>query len=401
MLTRIISFRPLPLHWNKNKLSGPTTQALDLLAYSELLDIVLIASVNGNSMPSIALGAILSGPCRCSPPPGAQLFSPPLSLVPLVRTRYIDQDPDLTDDYLNACWGAHIIEPQSGDIYVMTTPSSLLRHFPYSVPELVDMSPFSFSAAADDHHVFMGWKATAEVVVELEMGRSDLEGPILACGVRFPCKPLPRRREVVVSRTVPTQTLAFSIYGPSGWDNVLQGLYRSTEDRVYMQSLLNREVIAFKTESKEDPGVRWGRKFKSPIPVHSSTPSSLTLCTPPPMDQLQHLNLVYVGLVDTTGSLFAMSPDRFPLVVFSSAERGRVKLETAGGKPKQQLYGSENEDEDRAKRCLDRSSRRCLVGMYLLEGGDRDGPEYRLKQLIDGDAGCCAGFPLDMLGQAW
>jgi hypothetical protein len=37
--------------------------------------------------------------------------------------------------------------------------------------------------------------------------------------------------------------------------------------------------------------------------------------------------------------------------------------------------------------------RRCLVGMYLLEGGDGDSPEYRLKRLIDGDAGCCVGRP--------
>jgi hypothetical protein len=58
------------------------------------------------------------------------------------------------------------------------------------------------------------------------------------------------------------------------------------------------------------------------------------------MDQ-QHLDSVYVGLVEATGSLFAMSPGRFPLVAVSGAGQGRVKLETAlaGGEPKQCSYG--------------------------------------------------------------
>ncbi|KAJ7834136.1 hypothetical protein B0H14DRAFT_2591062 [Mycena olivaceomarginata] len=160
-----------------------------------------------------------------------------------------------------------------------------------------------------------------------------------------------------------------------------------------MQSLLNGEVVAFKTGSKEDPGVRWAQSIfdvlRSPAQgtffvLLQPCPQLYTilpnLAHTTLMDQLQHLNLVYVRLVDTTGSLFAMSPDRFPLVVFSSVGRGRVKLETAGGNPKQRLYDSENEDEDGAKRCLDWSSRRCLVGMYLLEGGDGDSPDLQIAQ---------------------
>jgi hypothetical protein len=45
-------------------------------------------------------------------------------------------------------------------------------------------------------------------------------------------------------------------------------------------------------------------------------------------------------------------------------------------------YGSEDDQ------CLDRNSlytdRRCLVGIRPLEGGDGDGPEMRMKRLIDG-----------------
>jgi serine/threonine-protein kinase/endoribonuclease IRE1 len=123
------------------------------------------------------------------------------------------------------------------------------------------------------------------------------------------------------------------------------------------------------------------------------------------MDQLPHLQSAYIGLVEETGSLFAMSPDRFPLVVFSGgggAHKNRViKVIDEGPRElpsdvdavteerkrrekamKQRNYGSED------ARCLDRSSlytdRRCLGGIRPLEGGDGDGPENRLKRLIDG-----------------
>jgi serine/threonine-protein kinase/endoribonuclease IRE1 len=62
------------------------------------------------------------------------------------------------------------------------------------------------------------------------------------------------------------QTLAFSTYGPSSWDNILQGSYRSTGDGVYMQSLPNGEVISFKARGEgENHSVLWGCKFKSPM----------------------------------------------------------------------------------------------------------------------------------------
>ncbi|KAJ7805587.1 hypothetical protein B0H14DRAFT_2611242 [Mycena olivaceomarginata] len=347
------SSRPPPLH--KCKVSGPAKQPDPLADNSELLDIVLLASVDGkfhalNRTTGHTLWSMSSSSSSSS-----TTVSPPLSLAPL--------DLDLTDGYLDACQETYIIEPQSGDIYVMATPSSPLRRFPYSVPELVDMSPFSFSAG-DDHRVFVGWKATSEVVVELETGEVRFGGANTCpwgrlLDERDGREPPPRRREVVVGRTdyyvtvhtrpssgrnrVPAQTLAFSTYGPSGRDNVLQGSYRSTKDGVYMESLPNGELLAFKTGSREDPGVLWGREFKSPIvaifdvlrspaqdtffvllqprpQLHTILPK-LTHATS--MDQLPHLGSVYISLVEETGSLFAMGLDRFPLVAFTAERKQR------------------------------------------------------------------------------
>ncbi|KAJ7809420.1 hypothetical protein B0H14DRAFT_3759881 [Mycena olivaceomarginata] len=388
---------------------------------TELLGIVLLTSVDRK------LHALdrATGETRWSmaaPGPSSAQCS---TLAPLVRTAPPDSDPDPEDDDDEEQHNTpyYIIEPQSGDIYVLAPPhsrSAPLQRFLYSVPELVDMSPFSF-AAADDHRVFVGWKATSEVVVELETGAVRFGGADTCPWGPFPDldardgrgrEPPPKRREVVLGRTdyhvtihtrpsnghklVPVQTLAFSTYGPSSRDNVLQGLYRSTEDGVYMQSLLNGELVAFKAGSKEDPGVRWGREFKSPIvaifdvlrspaqdtffvllqprpQLHTILPK-LTHATS--IDQLPHLESAYIGLVEETGSLFAMSADRFPLVAFTG---GRKRRENA-----MKLRNNGSGDDE----CLGRSSlytdRRCLVGMHPLEGGDGDSPEYRLKRLIDG-----------------
>ncbi|KAJ7798730.1 hypothetical protein B0H14DRAFT_3543993, partial [Mycena olivaceomarginata] len=448
----LVSFRPPPLH--KCNVSGPAKQPDPLADNSELLDIVLLASVDGkfhalNRTTGHTLWSMSSFSSSSS-----MTVSPLSSLVPLVCMRYINQDPDLTDNYLDACQETYIIEPQSGDIYVAATPSSPLQRFPYSMSELVDMSPFSF-AAGDDHRVFVGRKATAEVVVELATGEVRFGGgryvPVGSVS-RLGCTGWARTqaaeaqggggrqdRYTIMSLSTldcpadaiesPRRLSRSRPTGQAAGDNVLQGSYRSTQDGVYMQSLPNGELVAFKTGSKEDPRVRWGREFKSPIVaifdvlrspardtffvllqprplytilrnlVHTTSMDQLIWAkqlTGYPdhmswMDRLPHLDSVYVGLVGATGSLFAMSPDRFPLVAVSGAGQGRVKLETAlaGGEPKQRSYGSE--DEGGAERCLDRSSRRRLVGMHPLEAGDEDGPQYRLKQLIDGVPGVVRG----------
>ncbi|KAJ7788073.1 hypothetical protein B0H14DRAFT_3892649 [Mycena olivaceomarginata] len=398
----LVSFRPPPLH--KCNASGPAKQPDPRADNSELLDIVLLASVDGkfhalNRTTGHTLWSMSSFSSSSS-----TTVSPPSSLAPLVRTPHIDQDLDLTDGYLDACQEMYIIEPQSGDIYVAATPSSPLRRFPYSIPRALEVVVELETGAvrfggADTDTCPWGPSPTLDARHRRRGAGRWWSAGLVYYYITIHTRPSDKRK------LVPAQTLAFSTYGPSSRDNVLQGSYRSTKDGVYMESLPNGELLAFKTGSREDPGVLWGREFKSPIVAifdvlrSPAQDTVFILLQPRPqlytilpnlvqttsMDQLRHLDSVYVRLVEATGSLFAMSPDRFPLVAFSGAGRGRGKLETAGGEPKQRLYGSE--DEDGAERCLDRSSWRCLVGMHPLEGGDGDGPEYRLKRLIDGVPG--------------
>jgi serine/threonine-protein kinase/endoribonuclease IRE1 len=93
----------------------------------------------------------------------------PAILGPLVSTKHLDVDPDIDDDPFTH--ETYIVEPQSGDIYVTTSnsPTAPLQRLPFSMSQLVDMSPFSFGEA--DSRVFVGRKKTSILLIELETGR--------------------------------------------------------------------------------------------------------------------------------------------------------------------------------------------------------------------------------------
>jgi serine/threonine-protein kinase/endoribonuclease IRE1 len=138
----------------------------------ELLDIVLVASVDGkfhalNRTSGHTLWSMSSFATTTS-------VSAPSSLAPLVRTTHAKYDSDLVDDDHDPSEEPHhetyIIEPQSGDIYVLHSPSSPLQRFPLSMSQLVDVSPFT-SVNKDDTKIFVGRKETSLLLIELETGR--------------------------------------------------------------------------------------------------------------------------------------------------------------------------------------------------------------------------------------
>lgn len=131
---------------------------------TELLDIVLVASVDGrlhalnrtSGVPIWSMSSSLNGEV-------------PATLGPLIRTQHPKIDPDLVDENSDD-QEVYVIEPQSGEIYVMSKPDAPLQRLPFTMPQLVDMSPFSFSGEGDNR-VFVGRKETALLLVELETGR--------------------------------------------------------------------------------------------------------------------------------------------------------------------------------------------------------------------------------------
>lgn len=134
---------------------------------SNLLDIVLVASVDGkfhalNRTSGQTLWSMSSNSSSSS-------SSAPTTFSPLVRTQHVESDPDTTDD------GAthdelYVIEPQSGNIFVMSSATSALQRLPYTMPRLVEISPFSFPGD-EDRRVFVGKKETSLMLIELETGK--------------------------------------------------------------------------------------------------------------------------------------------------------------------------------------------------------------------------------------
>jgi serine/threonine-protein kinase/endoribonuclease IRE1 len=300
--------------------SRSTREAGDL----DILDIVLVASVDGklhalNRTTGQSLWAISDDRADAS------TIS---AIAPLVRTNHsIDRDPDLDaeDGVGNE---KYIIEPQSGDIYVLASPSASLQPFPFSMPQLVDMSPFTFTGN-EDGRLFVGKKVTTLLTIELETGQvlrtvtSDSEWPWEPPdeGVKSSLtdidldeledleatrKPEITSTEVHIGRTgalvqtsalrndvkfsldyhvtirdrwfdrsrpqLLSQNLSFSVYGPTSQDLALQAMYRRTADDNYLQSLPNGQVMFFKAKGRDstrrdsaEDAMRWGHTFASPV----------------------------------------------------------------------------------------------------------------------------------------
>ncbi|KAF9483305.1 hypothetical protein BDN70DRAFT_891865 [Pholiota conissans] len=438
----------------------------DIVNDYELLDTVLVASIDGkfhalNRTSGQTLWSMSSFATTTS-------VSAPSSLAPLVRTTHPERDPDLIDDSDDPAEGGsetYIIEPQSGDIYMLTSPSAPLQRFPFSMAELVDISPFT-SVGDFDTKVFVGRKETSLLVIELETGKikatlnaecpfvpeeyvdlpidlDELEGikpPVSAptevyigrtdYHISIHKKPQPGKPAPVV------QELSFSTYGPNNKDAQLQARYRRTHDNTYLQALPNGEVISFRTRNYSNPsesseegvGPLWARPFPNtivaifdvlqPRPLTSSfshhRPPFVLLQPQPTLSDLfpgvsgnppPHLGSAYVGVVEETGSLFALSPDRFPLVVFGSGERHGIAHSQGSGKtldpPKRAQKGRSGSEVDdipteddggdvddyQFQQCVrNPHAPRCLVGVRPLA---KDTPQAvgRFKLLIDAPKG--------------
>jgi len=127
----------------------------------EILNIVLLASVDGNLHAlNRSTGTVLWSMSSNSP-------DSPSALGPLVRTKQAVTLDDEGDDFQQEYY---VIEPQSGDIYIMSSKSEPLQRLPFSMSTLVDMTPFRLSGE-EDSKTFIGRKETSLLLIELETGR--------------------------------------------------------------------------------------------------------------------------------------------------------------------------------------------------------------------------------------
>ncbi|KAF9483304.1 hypothetical protein BDN70DRAFT_990482 [Pholiota conissans] len=338
--------------------------------YELLADIVLVASIDGkfhalNRTDGQKLWSMSDFLANVSVSP---------SLAPLVRTTHPKHS-------LNAM-KSYIVEPQSGDIYIQTSPSTTLKHFQFSVPELVDISPFaSVEDDTDGGRIFFGRKETSLLVIDIDTGEIkatfDAMCPIdthqKQCpSFRVECKFEVEKsslifasRVVYIKRTdyhlsgykrsqlkeLPPVELSFSTYGPYDQDiNAnLQPSYHRTHDKTYLQMHPGGMIHSFRnfldpTKTPEE-GTRplWGRSLTSPAVAAfdilrprstTSSRSPFILLQPQPTladlfpgvpaNALPHSGSAYVGVIEESGSLFVMSSTHFPFVAIESEKRDRI-----------------------------------------------------------------------------
>ncbi|KAH8112370.1 hypothetical protein DFH11DRAFT_1607229 [Phellopilus nigrolimitatus] len=414
----------------------------------ELLDICLLASVDGKFRAlNRSSGQVLWSMEATS-------SSVPAALGPLVRTQHVDHNDDGEPNEL------YIIEPQSGDIYVLPSSDAPLQRLPFSMAQLVDMSPFGFSGD-DEHRVFVGKKETSLLLIELETGRlkgtvnsecpwdpfgdldyeqSKVDLDLDELDGTKPSKNKPVSTEVLIGRTdyhvsihtrprspfdpkPPVQNLTFSTYGPNNQDHAIQGTYRRTPDDTYIQSMPNGEIMSFRTSTSEWSESRplWGITFKNPIVAVFDVLQSpnrqhpMVLLQPQPRLQdfipnfefgsssrgssgLPNIDATYVGLIEDNGALFAMSPDHFPLVMFSQDNykpggRGRGRRVPTIDAPPGYIPGSEDGDPDAEPDFLDLP--------LDVDGVTRLRKEYERCSSGNWDRGCVVGKrPVAAAGQS-
>src|ERR1700722_12978100 len=107
---------------------------------------------------------------------------------------------------------------------------------------------------------------------------------------------------------------------------------------------------------------------------------------PGKIDRLPNRYSAFIGLVEETGSLFAMGPENFPLVIFSDANSDRQVVRLIDGPSAQSKPGVDNDfttgtDPQTKDTCRNGSPhRKCLTGLRPLEEDSRS----RISRLLDG-----------------
>ena len=91
----------------------------------------------------------------------------------------------------------------------------------------------------------------------------------------------------------------------------------------------------------------------------------------------------YVGMVEETGSLYALSPSQFPFVGWGLMGQNRRGRHIDGRTDLEISSDTKKEETDIAQLCEENpSDRRCLLGLHLVESGN--GHEDRMKRLLEG-----------------
>ncbi|KAG8915378.1 bifunctional endoribonuclease/protein kinase ire1 [Tulasnella sp. 408] len=329
----------------------------------KLVDVVLLASVDGRFH---ALKRTTGRMIWSMDRPIANTRVAVTHLKELISTNHghlLKTNDVSLDDFIDdpASTETYIIEPQSGTIFVSpadSTREDSLHRLPFTMQQLVDMSPFRM-----DHRTFVGKKRTS-LVITLDLASGELVevldpeqqyswGDQPSRSLLFQSKdeelleerdsPQADRTLVHIRRTEyhvsvflhgqVVQNLTYASYGPNSTDKEVQDDWRNTPDNLYHLLTPDGSLLMFKTDEKE-PFQYYIDRQKHPIvavfDVVSITDRSdpLLLAQPKPAlsdlypsrskeirELLKRDDITWVGRIGN--SLYALSYHTFPLVIFN------------------------------------------------------------------------------------
>lgn len=239
------------------------------------------------------------------------------SLEDLARAARVDNDPTLMRALQGD--GLYIVEPsRDGDLYLLRLPAGAsrpqLEKLPFTLPQLVALSPFSLSS--DDTRIFVAEKHTSLVELNVFTGRvravyssravpPPLQAPDWRASdadddaLESPWVYMSRTDYVlrIHTRTEPqaAQTLHYRVYGPNHADRDVAALWTQTppmDHRAFLASPSNATLLCFNTDAARRGAARrstdaWPVEWATPL---SDAPVDVfdVVFAPPPPTPLSH-----------------------------------------------------------------------------------------------------------------
>lgn len=274
-----------------------------------LTDTVLLASIDGQ------FHAVnrTNGAIKWTMDPSAKTHlssDPRPPLHNLVRSVHLQREDDIDGSEEET----YIIEPQSGQLYVLppgasqTTP---LEKLPFTVPKLVDLSPFRLLVNGEQR-MFLGRKETSLITLDIDTGavvamydansclwdekthrpsarassrnsmsvqvdgEDDAETSLYDPYSDTFRRSRAPRREVVIGRTDYhisvvidgkgiVQTLTFSVYGPNNVDRDSQERWAKSPDGRYVQPLPDGRLFFFEPRGNRTELSQWVLQLGKPM----------------------------------------------------------------------------------------------------------------------------------------
>ncbi|CAE7057925.1 unnamed protein product [Rhizoctonia solani] len=426
--------RPVSRQWGKERapmvphsVPGPSTAGQDV----RLLDIVLAASVDGhfhalNRTTGELIWSMADDLAYVQSPRDPNTESAPhmASQSPLYNLVRSDHRSLVDSDQMEEEEESYVIEPQTGEVFVLHPDDTPVERLGYSVPQLVELSPFK--PPGDDERVFYGRKTTSLISIDLLTGRilgvygerctwddnqtvednpvdvnamlDDLDGTQELPQKQRPIEVIVGRTDYHVSIHVKgrgvVQNLEFTKYGPNNVHRNIQAAWTRSPDSTYFQPSPDGKLYSFAKggllsyvptyplivavfdavylPTRRDPIL-----LLQPIPKLSDLSSSRSADMDIP-------EVTYIGRIDD--SLFALGHTTYPLVSFAQVGKKQLPRIDDGGKTPHSH--SSPDPNASVERCYDLD---CLTGTKWGQPARRSGLNRLIEEehilAIEGSAG--------------